>query len=80
MFKPHAQDRARAVLGYSWQQATEQLQGNKRNQAMALWHWAAPRFSSLGTDQERYFKRYGAEATYQRINRVRDWLGLEILA
>lgn len=48
-----------------------------RNQAMALWQWAAPRFSSLGTAQDRYFKRYGAAATFARINRVRAWLGLE---
>jgi hypothetical protein len=77
MFKP-ATDRQRAYLGLSWDQINT-LQGYHRNQAMALWQWAAPRFSSFGTDQARYFDRYGAEATYKRINKVRRWLGLELI-
>ena len=74
----HATDRQRAYLGLNYDQIC-QLQGIHRNQAMALWQWASPRFSSLGTDQDRYFKRYGAEATYRRINRVRRWLRLEVI-
>lgn len=73
-----ATDRQKAYLGLSWDQINE-LQGRQRQQAMALWQWASPRFSSFGTEQDRYFKRYGAERTYQRINRVRAWLDLEIL-
>jgi hypothetical protein len=64
------------LTGYSWNQITQQLQGLKRQQAMALWQWASLRYSSIGTEQERYFKRYGAAATFERINRVRAWLGL----
>ena len=74
----YATDRQRAYLGLSWEQINE-LQGYHRQQARALWQWAAPRFSSLGTDQDRYFKCYGAERTYQRINRVRRWLRLELI-
>ena len=55
------------------------LQGYKRNLGFAMWQWAAPRFSSLGTEQARYFDRYGAAATFARINRVRAWLGLDLL-
>jgi hypothetical protein len=67
---------ARQYLGLSWDQITSQLQGQQRRQAMALWQWAAPRYSSHGTAQAAYFNRYGAAATYARINRVRAWLGL----
>ena len=74
----YATDRQRAYLALNWEQINE-LQGYHRQQARALWQWAAPRFSSLGTDQARYFERYGAERTYQRINRVRRWLRLEII-
>ena len=77
MFYP-ATDRHRAYLALNWEQINN-LQGYHRNQALALWQWVAPRFSSLGTDQDRYFKRYGAEATYKRINRVRRWLSLEVI-
>ena len=66
---------ARSYLGLTHNEIN-QLQGIKRQQARAIWQWANIRFSSLGTDQDRYFKRYGAAATYQRINRVRTWLGL----
>ena len=66
---------ARSYLGLNHDDIN-QLQGIKRQQAMAIWQWASIRFSSLGTEQDRYFKRYGAAATYQRINRVRTWLGL----
>ena len=75
----YATDRQRAYLTLSYEQICNELQGYHRQQAMALWQWAAPRFSSLGTDQDRYFKRYGAEATYRRINRVRRWLRLEVI-
>lgn len=61
--------------GYSWQRLTERFQGNERNQALAIWQWSAVRFSSYGTAQERYYRRYGAAATFDRINRVRRWLG-----
>ena len=71
-------DFQRSCLGMTWDDINR-LQGRKRQQAMAIWQWAAPRFSSLGTEQDRYFQRYGAERTYQRINRIRAWLGLEIL-
>ena len=66
-------------LGHDWEQITTQLSGRERQAALAVWHWASIRFSSLGTEQDRYFKRYGAAATYQRINRVRAWLGLELV-
>jgi hypothetical protein len=66
---------ARSYLGLNTDDIN-QLQGIKRQQARAIWQWASIRFSSLGTEQDRYFKRYGAAATYQRINRVRRWLGL----
>ena len=57
------------------------LTGCKVASVSKLWQFGSgPRwFSSLGTEQDRYFQRYGAERTYQRINRVRAWLGLEIL-
>lgn len=63
-------------LGLSWEQITTQLRGRERQAALAVWHWASIRFSSIGSEQDRYFKRYGAAATFQRINRVRAWLGL----
>jgi len=66
-------------LGHDWQQITTQLSGRERQAALAVWHWASIRFSSLGTEQDRYFKRYGAAATYQRVNRVRAWLGLGLV-
>ena len=68
----------RQFLGMTHQDLNR-LQGYKRNLGFALWQWAAPRFSSLGTEQARYFDRYGAAATFVRINRVRAWLGLELL-
>ena len=67
----------RAFIGLSWEQITTQLQGRDRQQALAIWQWAAPRYSSLATAQAAYFNRYGAAATFRRINRVRAWLGLE---
>jgi hypothetical protein len=66
--------------GYSYGEICERLQGRERQAAMAVWQWSAVRFSSLGTDQDRYFKRYGAARTFERINRVRSWLGLEVIA
>jgi hypothetical protein len=69
--------RPERFLGFDWNQATTQLRGLERQQALALFQWAAPRYSSLGTDQAAYWKRYGTAATYARINRVRTWLGLE---
>ena len=68
--------RLEPFLGLSRQQITDQLQGNRRNQALALWQWGAPRFSSLGTAQAAYWKRYGTAATFARIDRVRQWAGL----
>jgi hypothetical protein len=68
--------RLEPFLGMSWREITEQLQGNRRNQAMALWQWGAPRFSSLGTAQAAYWNRYGSAATYARIDAVRQWAGL----
>ena len=68
--------RLNPFLGMDWEQITSQLQGNRRNQALALWQWCAPRYSSLGTAQARYFERYGAAATYVRIDKVRQWAGL----
>ena len=74
-FSP-AKTRPERFVGYSWEQITQQLQGLNRQQALAIWQWAAIRYGSYGTEQERYFRRYGAEATFARINRVRSWLGL----
>ena len=68
--------RLEPFLGMTWEQITSQLQGNRRNQALALWQWGASRFSSLGTAQERYWKRYGTAATFARIDKVRQWAGL----
>ena len=68
---------ARKNLGASWEQILN-LRGRERQAALAVWHWASPRFSSLGTEQAQYFERYGAEATYQRIARIRTWLGLGV--
>jgi hypothetical protein len=77
MFKP-ATDRQRAYLAWSLNDINERgLQGIHRNQAMALYHWAAPRSSS--NHQARYFDKYGADAMFKRINRVRRWLGLEVI-
>ena len=69
--------RPQRFLGLSWEQITTQLQGLERQQAMALWQWGHYRYSSLGTAQERYWKRYGVDATTRRIDRVRSWLNLE---
>ena len=66
-------------LGHSWEQCCT-LQGRDRQAALAVWEWSAVRFSSLGTAQDRYFKRYGAARTFERINRVRAWLGLEVIS
>lgn len=68
--------RLEAFSGLSYREITEQLQGNRRNQAMALWQWGAPRYSSHGTAQAAYWKRYGIAATYARIEQVRKWAGL----
>lgn len=72
----HPRQRPQRFLGLSWEQITTQLQGNDRNQALALWQWCSPRFSSHGTAQARYWQRYGTAATYDRIDTVRQWLGL----
>ena len=72
----YAQRLALRHLGRDWGEITSQLQGRERQAALAAWHWASPRFSSLGTEQDRYAKRYGVAATYARIDRVRAWLGL----
>jgi hypothetical protein len=69
--------RPQRFLGLSWEQITTQLQGLERQQAMALWQWGHYRYSSLGTAQERYWKRYGVDATTRRIDRVRSWLNLK---
>ncbi len=76
-YQPPKRD-PRQFLGMTWEDLN-QLQGYKRNLGFAMWQWASPRFSSLGTEQARYFDRYGAAATFARINRVRVWLGLELL-
>jgi hypothetical protein len=68
--------RPQRFLGLSWEQITSQLQGSNRQQALAIWEWSAVRFSSLGTAQEKHFKRYGAASTYARVDKVRAWLGL----
>jgi hypothetical protein len=73
----HPRLRPERFLGLSWEQITTTLRGPERQQALALWQWAAPRYSSLGTAQERYFNRYGAGATYARIDRTRQWLNLK---
>ncbi len=69
--------RPKRFLGWSWEQITTKLQGADRQQALALWHWASFRYGSVGTPQERYFRRYGAAATLRRIDRVRSWLNLK---
>jgi hypothetical protein len=69
--------RPQRFLGLSWEQITTQLQGLERQQALALWQWGHYRYSSLGTAQERYWKRYGVDATTRRIDRVRSWLNLK---
>ena len=68
--------RLEPFLGLDWEQVTSQLQGNRRNQAMALWQWCSPRYSNHGTAQMAYWKRYGTAATYARIEQVRKWAGL----
>jgi hypothetical protein len=68
--------RLEPFLGMTWGEITEQLQGNRRNQALALWQWGAPRFSSYGTAQAHYWERYGTAATFERIDKVRQWAGL----
>ena len=68
--------RPHRFLGWSWGEITSQLQGPQRRQALAVWQWSAIRFSSLGTAQEKHFKRYGAASTYARIEQVRAWLDL----
>ena len=68
--------RPERFLGLSWDQITTQLRGLERQQALAVWQWAAPRFSSHGTAQATHWNRYGAGKTYRRIDAVRCWLGL----
>lgn len=68
--------RPERFLGMSWEQITTQLQGLERQQALAIWQWANYRYSSLGTDQERHWHRYGVESVTRRIDRVRSWLNL----
>jgi hypothetical protein len=60
----------------SWEQITATLSGLDRQQALATWQWAAYHYSSLAPAQERYWRRYGTNATIQRINTVRSWLNL----
>jgi hypothetical protein len=69
--------RPQRFLGLNWEQITTQLRGLERQQALALWHWASYRYSSLGTHQERYARRYGVAAATRRIDRVRSWLNLK---
>ena len=71
--------RPQRFLGLSWEQITTQLQGLERQQAMAVWQWAHYRYSSLGTAQESYARRYGVAATTRRIDRVRSWLNLRFI-
>jgi hypothetical protein len=69
---------AQQFLGLTWDQITSQLQGRNRQQALALWKWAAIHYSeTLCPDQLHYWRRYGSAATFQRIDRVRAWLGLD---
>ena len=44
----------REYLGMTWDDINR-LQGYGRNLGFAMWQWSAPRFSSYGTDQARYF-------------------------
>ena len=60
----------------SWEQITTTVPGLERQQALATWQWATYHYSSLAPAQERYWRRYGTDATIQRINQVRSWLNL----
>jgi hypothetical protein len=60
----------------SWEEITTTLSGLERQQALAAWQWAAYHYSSLAPCQARYWRRYGTDATIQRINKVREWLTL----
>ena len=72
--------RPQRFLGMSWDQITSQLQGLERQQALAVWHWAHYRYSSVGTAQERHWRRYGVAAVTRRVDRVRSWLNLAPIA
>lgn len=69
--------RPQRFVGMSWEQITTQLQGLERQQAMALWQWAAYRYSSHGTAQEKHWRRYGVASVTRRVDRVRSWLNLQ---
>jgi len=52
------------------------------NRFMFAWGWSAVRFSSLGNwaaRQDRYYEKYGRNAMYARINRVRRVLGFDAI-
>jgi hypothetical protein len=72
--------RPQRFLGFSWEQISTQLTGLERQQAMAVWQWGHYRYSSLGTAQERHYRRYGVAATTARVDRVRSWLNLRPLS
>lgn len=73
----HPRIRPERFLGLSWEQITTTLQGLERQQALALWQWASYRYSSIGTAQERHWRRYGVESVTRRIDRVRSWVNVK---
>ena len=72
-------DYARKNLDLSWCEILDELQGRERQAAMAVWDWACWHSEGAAPSQDRYYRRYGQEATVARINKVRVWIGLEPL-
>lgn len=45
-----------------------------------VWDWSAPRFSGIaGIQHDAFWKRHGAQAYYDRINKVRLSFGMDLL-
>ena len=73
-------DYAKMNLDLNCFEIMDQLQGRQRQAAMAVWDWATWHSEGVAPAQDRYYRRYGQQATVDRINRVRVWIGLDPLS
>ena len=76
----HAQLIARESLSLTFDDICNgQLQGREFQIASTVWDWATWHSEGVAPAQDRYYRRYGQLATIERINKVRTWLGLELI-
>lgn len=70
----------RKSLLLSRNDAEKHLGGRALRSYLALWEWCGHRFSGrAGQKQEAFWEKYGKEAFYRRVNKVRAACGFEPL-